>query len=234
MLVTRHGATEQNPWSRSKFETVFHKPVESLRMSSNFDPVTQSDWHSQYSFLPPGENSIFSPSYENASTSTENAESQAQPRTVAASSMSVDVEASKQASSPLRHRLDPLGLRQQKQPSPAPEQPENQGETYRQKAGETTHEAPTGSSEAQHMPLEPNALNVNSSAGQESVLVQAQPTSEEQSTAKEEVVVAAGDTEVTEPAKQREEGGGAEEQTQQQTQESADKTIPRRKMKRFR
>lgn len=221
MLVTRHTATEQSPWSISKFETAFRKSTEKLRMSNNFDTVTQSDWQGQYSFLPPGDNTIFSQSYEHVTSATDNSGSQAQPRSVAASS-----EVPKSENSPLGHRLDPLGLRQPKQPSPIPEQPENQGEQYPPKAAELAHEESSTSTETPGMSLGSNPLSSVSSAGQGSETGPSHSGNEGQTVVKEE------DEEVIEDEEMVEGEGDGEVQTQPQT--AAERTAQRRKMKRFR
>lgn len=226
MLVTRHTPTEQNPWSKSKFETAFHKSAESLRMSNNFDAVTQSDWQGQYSFLPPGDNNIFSQSYEHVtSSSTENADSQAQPRSATAPNI-LEVEAPKSENSPLGHRLDPLGLRQPKQPSPIPEHPENQGEQYAQKAAETVHEESLASTETPGMSLGSNPLSSVSSAGQGSEIAPSHTGNEGQIIVKDE------DEEVVEDEEMIE--GEMDGEAQPQPQTAAERTAQRRKMKRFR
>lgn len=225
MLVTRHTATEQSPWSKRKFETPFHKSSESLRMSNNFDAVTQSDWQGQYSFLPPGDNNIFSQPYENAS-SNENAETRAQPRSVTTPSIALDAEAPKPENSMLGHRLDPLGLRQPKHPSPIPEQPESQEEQYAQKTAESAHEALLVSTETPGLSLESNPLSSVSSAGQGSEVGPNHTVNEVQVAVKEE------DEEVLEDEDMLE--GEAEGETMPQPQTAAERTAQRRKMKRFR
>jgi len=222
MLVTRHTTTEQSPWSISKFETAFRKSAEKLRMSTNYDAVTQSDWQGQYSFLPPGDNNIFSQPYEHVTGSADNTGSQAQPRTVA-----VPSEAPKQASSPLGHRLDPLGLRQTKQPSPIPEQPENQAEQqYPTKVTELVHEESSTSTETQGMSLGSNPLSSVSSAGQGSETGPSHSGNEGQPIAKEEDEEVIDDEEMIE--------GEVEGEAPAQPQTAAERTAQRRKMKRFR
>ncbi|KAK3326524.1 hypothetical protein B0H66DRAFT_163120 [Apodospora peruviana] len=225
MLVSRQNATEQNPWSISKFETTFHKSAESLRMS-NFDPVTQADWQGQYSFLPPGESSLFSQPYEHVGSSTDNAESQAQPRSVTAPSNPLDLVTPKQEPSSLEHRLDPLGLRQPKQPSPIPEQPESQGEQYAQKAAESVHEESLVSTEATGMSLGSNPLSSVSSTGQGPDIPLNHTSNEGQNAVKEE------DEDVLDDEEMIEGDGEGEAHTQPQT--AAERTAQRRKMKRFR
>src|SRR3954467_3511227 len=105
MLVSRQNATEQSPWSISKYETPFHKSADSLRMSNHFDSVTQSDWQGQYSFLPPGDNNLFSQPYDHVTNSTDNNDAQGQPRSVVAPNNTLDIK-SEQESSPIGHRLD--------------------------------------------------------------------------------------------------------------------------------
>lgn len=190
-------------------------------MSTNFDTVTQSEWQGQYSFLPPGDNTIFSQPYEHVTNSTENAESQAQPRSMAAPN-----EAPKSENSPLGHRLDPLGLRQPKQPSPIPEQPENEGEQYPPKGSELAHEESSTSTETQGMSLGSNPLSSVSSAGQSSETAPSHSGNEGQAVVKDE------DEEVVEDDEMIEGEGDGETQTQPQT--AAERTAQRRKMKRFR
>ncbi|KAK3945093.1 homeobox-leucine zipper protein HDG5 [Diplogelasinospora grovesii] len=228
MLVSRQSATEQNPWSMSKLETAFHKSADSLRMSNHFDAATQSDWQGQYSFLPPGDNNLFSQAYEHVTSSTDNADSQTQPRSAAASSHTpLDiVEAPKQESSPLGHRLDPLGLRQPKQPSPIPEQPENLGEQYAQKAAESVHEELLVSTETPGMSLGSNPLSSVSSAGQGPETTTSQSGAEGQGAVKEEDEDVLDDEEMVE--------GEGDGEAAPQPQTAAERTAQRRKMKRFR
>ena len=195
-------------------------------MSNNFDAVTQSDWQGQYSFLPPGDNSIFSQPYEHVASSTENSETQAQPRSVAAPNITLDADAPKPENSPLGHRLDPLGLRQPKLPSPIPEQPENQGEQYAQKTAESTHEESLVSTETPGMSLGSNPLRSVSSTGQGSEVAPSHSGNEGQVSVKEE------DEEVLEDEDMLE--GEADGDAPPQAQTAAERTAQRRKMKRFR
>jgi hypothetical protein len=241
MLVTRHAVTEQSPWSISKFETAFRKSAEKLRMSNNFD-TTQSDWQAQYSFLPPGDN-LFSQSYEHVSNPGQTAEQQAQPRTV-----DVPTQVPKPESSPLGHRVDPLGLRQPKQPSPIPEQPEVQGNQYPPKS-ELTHEESSASTETQTMSLGSNQLSSASSGGHTSETAPSHSGNEGQNAGKEddeEVIedeeMADGEHQTGDSQQQQQQQQGQQEQQQQQGQQdqqsqpqtAAERTAQRRKMKRFR
>lgn len=228
MLVTsRQGATEQSSWSISKFGTSYSTSADSLRMS-NFDPVTQSDWQSQYSFLPPGDNSLFSQSYEHVSSSTDNANSQAQPRSVVGPGSPLKVEPPKRVISPLGHRADPLGLRQPKRPSPVVEQVGNHSELYTQKASETAHGGSHMSTETPNISLGPHPLSSVSSAAHEPKSSTAQSVNEAQSTIKDEDDNVLDDEEMID--------GDVEEepQAQAQPQTAAERTAQRRKMKRFR
>ncbi len=234
MLVTRQSAPEQNHWSMSsKFETTLHKSADSLRMSNNFDaPLsTQSDWPGQYSFLPPGDSGIFSQSYDHVS-STDNTDSQAQPRSAATPNNPQDSEAPKSEpssiGSPLGHHrnLDPLGLRQPKQPSPIPEQPENQAEQYAQKAAESVHEDSLASTETPGISLGSNPLTSASSASQAPGATPSQTGNEGQAAVKEE------DDEVLDDEEMIEGDGDGDVPPQPQT--AAERTAQRRKMKRFR
>ncbi|KAK5663109.1 hypothetical protein OQA88_6525 [Cercophora sp. LCS_1] len=226
MLVSRQNATEQSPWSISKYETPFHKSPDSIRMSNHFDSVTQSDWQGQYSFLPPGDNNLFSQPYDHVTNSTDNADSQTQPRSVAPPSNTLDIEP-KQEPSPTGHRLDPLGLRQPKQPSPIPEQSETRGEQYAIKAAESAHEESLASTQTPGIPMASNPLSSAPPVEQTSEIAPTQPANESQSVVKEE------DDDVLEDEEMAEgdaEGGDAP--TQPQT--AAERTAQRRKMKRFR
>jgi hypothetical protein len=193
-------------------------------MSNNFDAVTQSDWQGQYSFLPPGDGTIFSQPYEHVTSSAENAETHSRPRTVAGSG-----ELPKRESSPLSHRLDPLGLRKPKQPSPIPEQPETQGDQYAPKAAESAHEESLVSTETQSISLGSNPLSSVSSAGQGSETATSQPGNDGQAAVKDE------DEEVVlEDEEMIEAEAEGEGEAQPQPQTAAERTAQRRKMKRFR
>ncbi|KAH6626319.1 hypothetical protein B0J18DRAFT_408658 [Chaetomium sp. MPI-SDFR-AT-0129] len=222
MIVTRHNSTEQSSWSLGKFETPFRKPADKLRMSNNFDTAAQSDWQGQYSFLPPSDSTIFPQSYEHVTGSAGNTEpSQAQPRTVVPPS-----EAPKPETSPLAHRLDPLGLRQPKQPSPIPEQPETQGEQYPPKVPELATDESSTSTETRGMSLASNPLSSVSSVGQSSEPAPSQSVNDGQAAMKEEEEEVVEDEEMIE--------GELESDAQTQPQTAAERTAQRRKMKRFR
>lgn len=225
MLVSRQNATEQSPWSISKFETSFHKSADSLRMSNHFDSVTQSDWQGQYAFLPPGDNNIFSQPYDHVASSADTADSQAQPRSVTAPSNPLEIEP-KQEPESIGHRLDPLGLRQPKQPSPIPEQPENPGEQYATKASDSVHEESLVSTETPGISITSNPLSSVSSTGQGPEVPPNQPVNEAQPAIKDE------DEDVLEDEEMVEGDGEGDAPTQPQT--AAERTAQRRKMKRFR
>ena len=226
MLVSRQSASEQSPWSiSSKFENTFHKSTDSLRMSNHFDSVTQSDWQGQYSFLPPGDNNLFSQQYDHVTNSTDNNDAQTQPRSVTTTNNALDIDL-KQEGSPLEHRLDPLGLRQPKQPSPIPEQPENQGEQYAAKAAELSQEESLASAEAPGISMTSNQPGAVSSTGQAAEIPASQPVSDSQSMVKEE------EDDVLEDEEMIEAEGDGEAPSQPQT--AAERTAQRRKMKRFR
>lgn len=193
---------------------------------SNFDPVTQSEWQGQYSFLPPGDNGLFQQSYDHVTTSADNTDSQSQPRSVTAPSNPLDLVVPKQEQSSLEHRLDPLGLRQPKQPSPIPEQPENQGEQYAQKAAESVLDESLASTETTGMSLGSNPLSSVSSTGQGPETTVNHVSSDGQNAIKEEEEDILDDEEMVEVE------GDGEQPPAPQT--AAERTAQRRKMKRFR
>lgn len=201
-------------------------------MSNNFDaPLsTQSDWQGQqYSYLPPGESSIYAQSYGHGTGSGANSESQAQPRSAAETSSPMEVEPKPEPStlSPplsLRRGTDPLGLRQQRQPSPIAEQSETQGDAYAQKAAESLKEDSVASVDTPGMSLGSNPVSSVSSAGQGSELPTSQSGQEEQQPKQED------DDEVIDEDDMVD--GDTEAALQQMT--PAERTAARRKMKRFR
>ena len=193
-------------------------------MSNHFDSVSQSDWQGQYSFLPPGDNNLFSQTYDHVTSSTDNADPQSQPRSVAAPANTLDIKP-EQESSPIGHRIDPLGLRQPKQPSPIPEQPENHGEQYAAKAAESVHEESLVSTETPGISITSNPLSSVSSTGQGSDMPPSQ-------TADAQVPIKDEDEDVLEDEEMIE--GDAEGEVPAQPQTAAERTAQRRKMKRFR
>lgn len=229
MLVSRQHDSEQNHWSMSKYETLYHKPASSPRMSHHYDaPLsTQSDWQGQqYSFLPPGDHP-YAQSYGHGQTSNGSARSQAQPRSAADASMVMDIDAksdSNTMSPPLSQRRsdDPLGLRTQRQPSPIPEQSENQGEMYAQKAAESTHEGSVASADNSRMSLGPNQVSSVSSTGPGSELSPTKARSDDQPCKQED------DDDLIDDDDMDGEGDGTQDMT------PAERTAARRKMKRFR
>ncbi|KAI0471917.1 hypothetical protein GGR56DRAFT_97781 [Xylariaceae sp. FL0804] len=229
MLVTRQFDTEQSHWS-SKFETAFHKPP-SPRMSSYEGQLsTQPDWQGHYAFLPPGENSIFSQSYEQASRSNSNnssqinneATSQQRPPSVQGAGLDSSRSTGHGAlNSPMGHQrsLDPLGLRRPRDETPTREKRDSPDTSYAIKA-EPAHEEPLSSVEA-HGPL----LNpTSSSAEQVHDTAPGGNVNEEAMVAKEEEDEVLEDDEMVE--------GEGEASNQPQT--AAERTAARRKMKRFR
>ena len=233
MLVTRQCEPEQNHWSISKLETIFHKSSDGSRMSNNFDtPLsTQSEWQGQYAFLPPGDGSIFSQPYDHVPNSADSTDSQSQPRSAPAPGNPLEIDSVKSEASslnsPLGHRrsLDPLGLRQHKAPSPIQEQPEPQGDQYAQKAAESVHEESLVPAETSGIPLGPNSLGSAPSAGQAGEIHAVPPEQETNEGAKEE-------EDVLEDEDMVEGDGDGEVPSQPQT--AAERTAQRRKMKRFR
>ncbi|KAI3390994.1 hypothetical protein diail_8276 [Diaporthe ilicicola] len=201
-------------------------------MSNNFDaPLsTQPDWQGQqYSYLPPGENSIYAQSYGHGTASGGNSESQAQPRSAAETSSSMDVEPKTEPDtlSPplsLRRGADPLGLRQQRQPSPIAEQSETPGDVYAQKAAESLKEDSVASADTPGMSLGSNPVSSVSSAAQGSELPASQSGHDDQVAKQED------DDEVIDEDDMVD--GDTEAALQQMT--PAERTAARRKMKRFR
>ncbi|CAN8095384.1 unnamed protein product [Discula destructiva] len=179
MLVTRQHDSEQNSWSKSKYETPLHKPKSGSRMSHHYDtPLsTQPDWQGQqYSYLPSGDNSIYSQSYEHGpAPHGSDAGSQAQPRSAAdaSSAMDIDSKSDRNTQSPVlrqRRSEDSSALRTQRPLSPTAEHPENQGEMYAQKATESANEGSVTSADTAAMSMGSNPVSSVSSAGQNSEL----------------------------------------------------------------
>ncbi|KAI1100729.1 hypothetical protein F4804DRAFT_35000 [Jackrogersella minutella] len=226
MLVTRHLDTEQNHWS-SKFETTFHKPT-SPRMSSYDGHLsTQPDWPGHYSYLPPGESTIFAPPYEQVSGSSSNNDITSQQRPTSAHNSTIDntnqVTQSGLNSSMSHSRiLDPLGLRQPKAESPVHEQSDVQGASYAIKA-ESAHEESLASTDPHGLSLGPNTIGSAS-------LAQGQETSSGPTGNDEGGIGKDEDDEVLEDDEMVE--GEGETPTHPQT--AAERTAARRKMKRFR
>jgi hypothetical protein len=226
MLVTRQPDTQQSPWSFSKYETTYHKPPASPpRMSNHIDTPfsTQPDWQGQYSYLPPGDSNIFSQSYEQSNDNSE----AAQPRTTGGSGTQLDVTVKDEQSSPLRHQrsLDPLGLRQTKQPSPIPEQPEQQGgETYASKAVESVHDESLVSADAPGLSMNSNPLSSVSAAGQGPDIPATHNGIEGDAVKPEDGDDVLDDEDMVE----------GEDEGTSQPQTAAERTAQRRKMKRFR
>lgn len=180
MLVSRQHDSEPNPWSKSKYETLLYKPASGSRMSHHYDsPLsTQSDWQGQqYSYLPPGDNSIYPQSYEHGQPPHSNAGLQAQPRSAvdASGAMDIDTKSDRNTLSPplsQRRSEDPLGPHPQKQLSPTPEHPaESQCDMDAVKvAVESANEGSLASASTTAMSMGSNPVSSASSAGQSSEL----------------------------------------------------------------
>lgn len=229
MLVSRQHDSEQSHWSMSKYETLYHKPASSPRMSGHYDtPLsTQSDWQGQqYSFLPPGANPYNQP-YGHGQSSSGGAGSQAQPRSAADASGAMDIDSKSDSitmSPPLSHHrsVDPLGLRTHRQPSPITEQPENRGEMYAQKAAESAHEGSVASVDTAAMSLTSNPVSSVSSTGPASERGPSKARSDDMPCKQEE------DDDLLDDEDMDGEGDSTHEMT------PAERTAARRKMKRFR
>jgi len=182
---------------------------------------TGTDWQGTYSFLPPGE-PIFAQSYDHVSSSNDNSQTQAQPRS-AGGDGSLEIDVKNEAGSPLGHRrsVDPLGLRQ-KAPTPIQEQPEHPSSPYAPKA-ESVHDESLVSTDAPGLSLGPHHLN-SVSSGQPGDLG-VPHAGEDQAVPKD------GDEEDVVDDEEMIEGDG---DTTSQPQTAAERTAQRRKMKRFR
>ncbi|KAI1420639.1 hypothetical protein F5Y12DRAFT_106623 [Xylaria sp. FL1777] len=228
MLLTRLPETEQSHWSR-KIETTFHKST-GLRMSSyDASLSTQPDWQGHYSFLPPGESSIFGQSFEQVSSSSNDHDVTSQRRSTSIQNNNLDAHghtSSSTLSSPTnRHRvLDPLGLRQPKTEPTTQEQAGISG-TYTIKT-EAVHEEPLASTEAAQLTIEPNPP----SAKQDPRASLVTGSNEETIIGKEEDEEVVDEDDMIEGDGE----GEGEDETPSQPQTAAERTAARRKMKRFR
>ncbi|KAI0434563.1 hypothetical protein F5Y09DRAFT_235069 [Xylaria sp. FL1042] len=233
MLLTRLPETEQNHWSR-KFETTFHKST-GLRMSSYDGSLsTQPDWQGHYSFLPPGESSIFGQPFEQVPSSNNDNDVTSQRRSsnIQNNNLDAHVQASSSAlSSPTnRHRvLDPLGLRQPKTEPTTQEQANVSGTSYTIKT-ETVHEEPLTSTEAVQLTIESNPSASVPAAKQDPHASLDVGGNEEAIVGKEEDEEVVDDDDMIEGEGE----GEGEDETPSQPQTAAERTAARRKMKRFR
>jgi hypothetical protein len=229
MLVSRHAEPEQSHWSFPKFEASYQKPsTTEPRMSNHFDPPlsTQSDWQSQYSYLPPSESNIFSQPFESGNDNSE----AAQPRSAAGSnSAQLDVTVKEeQHTSPVGHRrsLDPLGLRSAKQPSPIAELGEPQPDQYSQKPAEPTQGDGSAAQPDGNVPQDPISSATVAVGAPGPDMANPHGGNAEASGIKDEDDDVVDDEEMVEGVG---EGDGAA-----QPQTAAERTAQRRKMKRFR
>lgn len=229
MLVSRQHDSEQNHWSMSKYETLYHKPASSPRMSHHYDtPLsTQSDWQGQqYSFLSPEVNP-YTQSYGHGHSSSGGVGSQAQPRSATDAGGAMDIDSKSDSttmSPPISHHrsIDPLGLRAHRQPSPITEHPENRGEMYAQKAAESTHEGSVASADTAATSMVSNPVSSISSTGPTSERGLSKARSDDTPCKQEE------DDDLIDDDDMDGEGDGTHEMT------PAERTAARRKMKRFR
>lgn len=230
MLVTRQHDSEQNSWSKSRYETPLHKSTSGSRMSHHYDtPLsTQSDWQGQqYSYLPSGDSSTYSQSYEHGQASHGDAGAQVQPRSTADASgaMDIDARSDRNTLSPVqrqRRSEDPTGLRTQGPPAAAAEHPICQGGAYAQKITQsTTTEGSVTPAETSAMSMGSNPVSSVSSAGQSSPLPSQAPGEDQVKQEDDEEELDDDDIDV--------EGDGI---TAEMT--PAERTAARRKMKRFR
>ncbi|KAI1366580.1 hypothetical protein F5Y08DRAFT_129557 [Xylaria arbuscula] len=233
MLLTRLPESEQSPWSR-KFETAFHKST-GLRMSSYDGSLsTQPDWQGHYSFLPPGESSIFGQPFEQAASSSNDNDVASQQRSSTIQNSNLDPRgqtSSSALSSPTTRQrvLDPLGLRQPKTEPASQDQPSVPGNSYTIKT-EAAQEEPLASTETVQLTIESNPPILVPSAKQD-------PHARLDAGANEEAVLGKEDDDEVVDDDDMIEGDGegdGEDETPSQPQTAAERTAARRKMKRFR
>ncbi|KAL1882669.1 hypothetical protein VTK73DRAFT_1581 [Phialemonium thermophilum] len=237
MLVTRQCETEQNHWSITKLETIFQKSSDSPRMSNHFEtPLsTQSDWQGQYAFLPPGDSSIFSQTYDHVTNPSDNVDPPQQSRSGTVSNDTLAIDSSKAEGASLssslanRRSLDPLGLRQPKQEPQLQDHSEPRGDHYSQKPAESVHGETLGSTDNTGLSLGANSLSSVSSATQALNNPATQPGGELPSNVKGEEEIPEDEDMVEGEGDADGDGSGAP-----QPQTAAERTAQRRKMKRFR
>ncbi|KAI1308795.1 hypothetical protein F5Y03DRAFT_383230 [Xylaria venustula] len=235
MLLTRLPETEQSHWSR-KFETTFQKST-GLRMSSYDGSLsTQPDWQGHYSFLPPGENSIFGQPFEQVPSSSNDNDVTSQRRSSNIQNNNLDTHvptSSSTLSSPSsRHRvIDPLGLRQPKTEPTAQEQPSLPGTSYTIKT-EIVHEESLASAGPAQLAIESNSSISVSSAKQDPHASLEVVGIEETTVGKEEDEEVVDEDDMIEGDGDGE--GEGEDEVPSQPQTAAERTAARRKMKRFR
>lgn len=197
---------------------------------------TQPDWQGHYSFLPPGESSIFGQPFEQVPSSSNDNDVTSQRRSSSIQNNNLDAHgrtSSSTLSSPTnRHRvLDPLGLRQPKTEPTTREQPSISETSYTIKT-EAVHEEPLTSTEAAQLAIEPNpTISVPSGkqdpragldvGGNEETIVGKEE--DEEVVDEDDMIEGDGDGE-----------GEGEDETPSQPQTAAERTAARRKMKRFR
>ncbi|KAI1262454.1 hypothetical protein F5Y18DRAFT_151146 [Xylariaceae sp. FL1019] len=235
MLVSRHFDTDQSHWS-SKFEAAFHKS-NNPRMSSYDSPLsTQPDWQGNYSFIPPGESSIFGSSFEQVSSTGNDNDTVSQPRSTSTHNNNPESRQNSTGewNSPLsrRHTLDPLGLRQSKAESEA-RRPSDVSEPNYTIKSEIDHEEPLRSPAPVSATLEPPSSSGGPQSEQSQIVGLGTEGTGDVTLAKDEE-----DEEVVEDEDMLEGDGDGEgeveDETSAQPQTAAERTAARRKMKRFR
>ncbi|KAI0119917.1 hypothetical protein GGR51DRAFT_553952 [Nemania sp. FL0031] len=235
MLATRRFEPEQSHWS-SKLKTAFHKPTSSRMSSYDGSLSTQPDWQGHYSFLPPVESSVFGPSYEQTSSSSNDNDAASQQRSSSAQNNSVDAHgqtSSSTLSSPTNHHRvpDPLGLRQPKNEPTSQEQPSISGVSYAIKT-ESAHEDPLAAIESSQPTVERDPIITGPSAEQNIHATFGVGTNVEAIAGKDEDDEVLDDDDMIEGDGDVE--GEGEDETPSQPQTAAERTAARRKMKRFR
>ncbi|RWA13269.1 hypothetical protein EKO27_g1800 [Xylaria grammica] len=198
---------------------------------------TQPDWQGHYSFLPPGESSIFVQPFEQVSSSNNDTDVASQQRSSSIQNNSnLDAHgqtSSSTLSSPTNHSrvLDPLGLRQPKTEPTAQEQPGVSGTSYTIKS-EPVHEEPLTSTETTQLTIESNPPASTASAKQDTHSSLNVGGNEDTIVGKEEEEEVVDDDDMIEGDGDGE--GDGEDETPNQPQTAAERTAARRKMKRFR
>ncbi|KAH7318518.1 hypothetical protein B0I35DRAFT_409400 [Stachybotrys elegans] len=229
MILTRH--TEQNHWPLSKFGSSPLKPT-SLRMSNHYENSisAQSGWQGQYQYLPQNEGTAFSQPFEQTEQNIQEASQQPQSRSSAErddAQLEVSIKNENSPQLPQHRSLDPLGLRQNRRPSPIPEQEESQGDGAATKGVESTHEESVASTGTPSLSMGTNPLSSVSSAA---------PTSDGISNPVEDAALALKDEDAEDDDDDVMDDDlvDGDNENSGRPQTAAERAAARRKMKRFR
>ncbi|KAI1325355.1 hypothetical protein F5Y16DRAFT_273139 [Xylariaceae sp. FL0255] len=235
MLVSRHLDPEQSRWS-SKLETAFLKATTPRMSSYNSSLSTQPDWQGHYSFISPGESSIFGQSFEHVSASRHDADILNQQRSSGPQCTKAEnqqtLTSNLGATTSHQHTIDPLGFQRAKTENETQPESPIASTTYAIKT--ESREEPLISSERAPVTLGQDISSAVPSVDQVQPIGLGIDQNDDINLGKEEEEEVVDDDDMVEGDGDVEGEGEGGDEAPRPPQTAAERNAARRKMKRFR